>query len=90
VLTAAQRTRLHRLRWTAFVLLAFAYILSFFHRVAPGAIAGELQQAFSASGVALGSLAATYCYVYTLMQVPTGVLVDTLGARETRCRHVHH
>ncbi len=81
MLTAAQRARLHRLRWTAFVLIALAYILSFFHRVAPGAIAGELQQAFSASGVALGSLAATYFYVYTVMQVPTGVLVDTLGVR---------
>jgi len=49
-LTAAARTRLHRLRWSAFVLVALAYILSFFHRVAPGAIAGELQQAFAASG----------------------------------------
>lgn len=81
MLTSAQRLRLHRLRWTAFVLVALAYILSFFHRVAPGAIAGELQQAFEASGAALGSLAATYFYIYTLMQVPTGVLVDTLGVR---------
>src|SRR3989344_8342245 len=81
MLTPVQRLRLHRLRWTAFVLVALAYILSFFHRVAPGAIAGELQQTFQASGAALGSLAATYFYVYTLMQVPTGVLVDTLGVR---------
>ena len=81
MLTRPQRIRLHRLRWTAFVLVALAYILSFFHRVAPAAIAGELQQTFQASGAALGSLAATYFYVYTLMQVPTGVLVDTLGVR---------
>ena len=81
MLTRPQRTRLYRLRWTAFVLVAFAYILSFFHRVAPAAIAGELQQAFEASGAALGSLAASYFYVYTLMQIPTGVLVDTLGVR---------
>jgi MFS family permease len=40
-----------------------------------------LQQAFSASGAALGGLAATYFYVYTLMQIPTGVLADTLGPR---------
>ncbi|MFQ5859462.1 MAG: MFS transporter [Anaerolineae bacterium] len=59
-----------------------AYILSFFHRMAPAAISGELQQSFQASGVALGTLAASYFYVYMLMQIPTGVLVDTLGVRK--------
>jgi len=81
MLTAAQRARLQRLRWAAFVLVGLAYVLSFFHRMAPAAIAGELQRAFAASGAALGSLAASYFYVYTLMQVPSGVLVDTLGVR---------
>jgi len=72
---------MRRLRWSAFALVGLAYILSFFHRIAPAAIATELQQAFQTSGVALGALAATYFYVYTLMQIPTGVLVDTLGPR---------
>lgn len=74
--------KLHRLRWAAFALVVLAYILSFFHRFAPAAIASDLQQAFQAGGAALGALAATYFYVYTLMQVPTGVLVDTLGPRK--------
>ena len=52
MLTPDQRARLHRLRWSAFVLVALAYILSFFHRVAPAAIADELQQTFQASGAA--------------------------------------
>lgn len=56
-------------------------MLSFFHRVAPAAIAGELAQAFHTSGVGLGVLAATYFYVYTVMQIPTGVLVDRFGTR---------
>ncbi len=81
MLTARQKSRLYRLRWTAFVLIALAYILAYIHRIAPAAIAGELQQAFQTSGAALGSLAATYFYVYTVMQIPTGVLVDTLGVR---------
>lgn len=68
-------------RWVVFGLGAGAFFLSFFHRVAPGAIAGELTQAFQASGAVLGALAATYFYVYTVMQLPTGVLVDTLGPR---------
>ena len=73
--------RVRRLRWLAFALVVGAYIISFFHRVAPATIAGDLQQAFSASATALGALAATYFYIYTLLQIPTGVLVDTLGPR---------
>jgi MFS family permease len=70
-----------RLRWTVFLIGAAAFFLSFFHRVAPGAIAGELSRAFDVHAAALGALAATYFYVYTVMQLPTGVLVDTLGPR---------
>ena len=63
-------------------LAVAAYVLSFFHRVAPAAIAQDLAAAFQISGAALGSLAATYFYIYTLMQVPTGILADTLGPRK--------
>ncbi|MFA7242528.1 MAG: MFS transporter [Sulfuricellaceae bacterium] len=81
MLTHQQARQLYRLRWTAFAIVGLAYILSFFHRFAPAAISGDLQQAFSASGAALGGLAATYFYVYTVMQIPTGILADTLGPR---------
>ena len=70
-----------RLRWAVFALAAGAFWLSFFHRVAPAAIAVELQAAFGIGGAMLGTLAATYYIIYTLMQVPTGVLNDTLGPR---------
>jgi len=72
---------MRRLRWTTFVLVVLAYALSFFHRMAPATIAADLQQAFNTSGAVLGGIAATYFYIYTVMQVPTGVLVDTLGPR---------
>jgi sugar phosphate permease len=72
---------LQRLRWSAYAIVAAAYVLSFFHRVAPAAIAGDLADTFHTSGVALGVLAATYFYVYTVMQIPTGVLVDKFGTR---------
>ena len=58
-----------------------AYTLSFFQRFAPASIAQDLSLAFETTAASLGVLAATYFYVYTLMQVPTGVLVDTLGPR---------
>lgn len=78
---AAPGASLRRLRWSAYAIVAGAYVLSFFHRIAPAAIAGDLAQAFHTSGVALGVLAATYFYVYTVMQIPTGVLVDRFGTR---------
>jgi len=74
-------TLLARSRRVVFGLALAGYVLSFFHRTAPAAIAGELMQAYSIGGAVLGTLAATYFYVYTLLQVPAGVLADTLGPR---------
>ncbi len=81
MLAPYQHRQLHRLRWTAFIVVGLAFVLSFFHRFAPAAIAGDLKAAFSIQSAALGNLAATYFYVYTIMQIPTGVLADTLGPR---------
>ena len=70
-----------RRRWGALGVVVAAYVLSFFQRFAPAGIAQDLAVAFHTSAASLGVLAATYFYVYTLMQVPTGILVDTLGPR---------
>lgn len=69
------------LRWVVFALASSAFWLSFFHRVSPAAIAEELQTSFGIGAAMLGTLAATYYFVYTVMQLPTGILSDTLGPR---------
>jgi sugar phosphate permease len=74
--------RMRRLRWTSYSLVVLGYMLAFFHRMAPAAIATDLQQSFEASGAALGALAAAYFYTYTVMQIPVGVMADTLGIRK--------
>ncbi|HRP34494.1 MAG TPA: MFS transporter [Gammaproteobacteria bacterium] len=73
--------RFERLRWTIYGVLVAAYMLAFFHRFAPAMVSAELAQAFGISAAALGSLAAMYFYIYTVMQIPAGVLADTLGSR---------
>jgi len=73
--------RKSRLRFFVFALAGTAFFLSFFHRVAPAAISSELTKDFQLSSAALGTLSATYFYIYAVMQIPTGVLVDTLGPR---------
>jgi sugar phosphate permease len=80
-LTPIERRRFERVRWGGYTVLILAYMTVYFHRMAPGVVAADLMAAFHASGAALGSLAAMYYYVYTAMQVPAGVLADTLGAR---------
>lgn len=75
------QSRFRRLRWLGFGLLGMAYVLVFFHRMAPGVVASELMASFQISGAALGSLAAMYYYVYTALQIPSGILADTLGPR---------
>lgn len=73
--------RFNRLRWSIYTILVLSYMMAFFHRMAPGVVASDLMQAFQTSGAALGSLAAMYFYIYTVMQIPAGVLADTLGPR---------
>jgi sugar phosphate permease len=77
-LTPEQKSR----RWLALGVVAVAYVLSFFQRFAPAGIAQDLATAFSTSAASLGVLAATYFYIYTVMQIPTGILADTLGPRK--------
>jgi len=73
--------RFQHTRWRIFALLILAYMIVFFHRMAPGVVASDLMAAFHTTGAELGSLAAMYYYIYTAMQLPSGVLADTLGPR---------
>ncbi len=75
-----------RLAWwraSAMALTCCAFFIAFFHRVSTGSIAGDLQREFAIGGAALGTLGATYYLIYAVMQVPSGVLADTLGPRIT-------
>src|SRR6266481_6219321 len=73
--------RFHRMRLLVYGILALSYMLVFVHRIAPAALATDLMRDFNTTGAALGSLAAMYFYVYAVMQIPAGVLADTLGVR---------
>jgi len=80
-MTATFTPEQKRRRLIALSVVVAAYVLSFFQRFAPAGIAQDLAASFQTSAASLGVLAATYFYVYTIMQVPTGILVDTLGPR---------
>jgi len=77
-----QRTSLSY-RWLIFSILAIGYAIVYFHRVAPAVVAPELTKSFAIKGAALGALASAYFYPYALMQIPSGLLSDSLGPKKT-------
>lgn len=68
-------------RWSIFSILIMTYILVYFHRMAPGVVSEYLMRAFQTSGAQLGTLSALYFFVYAFMQLPSGIIADTLGTR---------
>ncbi len=79
--TTLSRPQHLRLAWTIFFILAAGYLITFFHRTAPAAVAADLMTTFAISATALGSLSAAYFWVYTVMQIPSGILADRVGTR---------
>ncbi len=77
----AQNVRFELARWSIFAILILTYILVYFHRMAPGVVSEFLMADFKTSGTRLGALSAIYFAVYAVMQIPSGVIADTLGTR---------
>ena len=69
------------LAWSVWGTAAFFYLAGFYLRVSPAVMTNELMRAFSITAGDLGNFSAVYFYTYVLMQIPTGVLVDSWGAR---------
>jgi sugar phosphate permease len=60
---------------------AFFYLAAFYLRNSPAVMTTELMRDFSIAAAQLGNLSAFYFYAYVLMQIPTGILIDSWGAR---------
>ncbi len=71
-------------RWLIWGILALAFLIVYFHRVAPTFIFDLLMVDFRVEEAAvLGGIAAMYFYVYVFMQIPSGLLADFWGPRRT-------
>ena len=60
---------------------ALFYLAGFYLRVSPAVMTTELMRDFHMDATGLGNLTSFYYYSYVLMQLPVGVLVDSLGPR---------
>src|SRR3954451_16595738 len=69
------------LAWSVWAVAASFYLAAFYLRSSPAVMTTELMRDFQIGASQLGTFSAVYFYAYILMQIPTGVLVDTWGAR---------
>ncbi|WP_290809834.1 MFS transporter [Halovivax sp.] len=70
-------------RWWLWGLLSLVFVLVNVHRLSSAVLAEDLMRAFDTTGGQLGTLHATFFWVYALMQIPTGILADRVGPRRT-------
>ncbi len=70
-------------RWLIFWIIAFGYVLVYFHRLCPAIVAVDMMRDLKAGGALIGFLAAAYFYPYAVMQLPAGLLSDSWGPRKT-------
>lgn len=69
-------------RWFSWGILVFAFVIVFFHRLSIGAVSDLLTRDLGLDHVKLANLTAMTFYAYALMQIPVGILVDTVGVRK--------
>ena len=70
------------LAWSIWGVGALFYITGFYQRAAPAVMVTELMRDFQVGALALGNLSAFHYYTYVAMQIPTGILVDSLGPKK--------
>lgn len=73
----------YRRRWLLWATLAATFLLVSIYRLSTAVIAEALMAAFQTTGAQLGTLHAMFFFIYAVMQIPTGILVDRIGPRRT-------
>lgn len=69
--------------WLILFLISCPYMLSTFLRASPSVMAVELAEEFQVSLSQLAPVSGLYVLAYGVMQIPSGVLADVIGARRT-------
>ena len=72
-----------RRRWILWAILVASFLLVNIYRLSTAVLSEPLMEAFGTTGTQLGTLHAVFFFVYAVMQIPTGVLVDRVGPRMT-------
>lgn len=68
-------------RWGIYFVALLIFFLGVFLRFSPAAIKTQLQDAFLLNAVGFSNLNAMYFYTYMIMQIPVGIMADTVGPK---------
>lgn len=68
-------------RWVAWGALATVFLLVNIHRLSTAVLSERLTADFDTTAAQLGTLHASFFYIYAFTQIPTGILVDRIGPR---------
>ncbi len=79
----SQRNKRTKLALYIFFLLCIAYLFVPFHRVSPAIMAVDIMADMGIGAPAMGALASIFFFTYGAMQLPSGLLADSLGPRRT-------
>jgi sugar phosphate permease len=68
-------------RWLLWGALLLPYTVVYFHRLSIGVLRADLAAEFSLTSTAFAQIGAAYFYTYAVLQIPAGILSDSLGPR---------
>lgn len=69
--------------WIIFGIMSAASLLSYFHQVGLATVSGDVARSLGIDAAALGLMSAAFSYPYAAMQIPAGLLSDSLGPRRS-------
>ncbi|WP_240839821.1 MFS transporter [Acidaminobacter sp. JC074] len=69
-------------KYLSWGILVFGFVIVFFHRLAIGSVSDFLISDLKLDSVQIANLTAMTFYGYALMQLPVGIMVDTIGVRK--------
>ncbi|NMC55703.1 MAG: MFS transporter [Eubacteriaceae bacterium] len=69
-------------RWGIYFIVLLLFFSGVFLRFSPAAIKTQLQDAFLLNAVGFSNLNAMYFYTYMIMQIPVGIMADTVGPKK--------
>ena len=74
--------KLKYLKWLIWGCMVLSYVFTFFHSLSMGVVKDYIIKDFGINDVTFVSMGNVFFYVYLLMQIPTGLLVDTYGSKK--------
>ncbi len=78
-LTTASTRRVPRLRWRIAGLIGAGVLINYFDRISISVAGPQLERSFDLTPVDLGVLFSAFFWSYALLQIPIGLVVDSLG-----------